>query len=158
MKLRCVFFLVFVLVACTHRGVSFKETAACISLRQYIPSGDGWPEARRRRLVTRYLEQAGFEVRAVVRPFTDGRADTKYRQVDLVAQRVNLTKKARSVKATLALLRSEKLSAGEAFAERQKACDSILLQVLAGAADYSRLELVTAPVCFGLTAQGEAQE
>lgn len=125
---------------------------------QYTPSGDGWSEARRRRLLTRYLEQAGFQVRAVQRPFADGRPDTKYQQVDLLAQRSGIKKSSGGVKATFALLRPEKLSAEKAFAQQQKKCDKILLSVLASAAQYSQLELVTAPVCFGLTAQGEAQE
>jgi hypothetical protein len=61
-------------------------------------------------------------------------------------------------KATLALVLPEERTNSHNFAQRQKECDRHLLSVLQNAEQYRKLELVTAPVCFGLTAQSAAQE
>ncbi|HNJ64707.1 MAG TPA: hypothetical protein PKW28_02360 [Turneriella sp.] len=135
-----------------------SDLAKKITESEYTPSGDGWAEARRRRLVTRYLEARGFQVRAVQRPHDDGRPASKYRQADLVAQRGAVTPEGRRARATLSLLLPEKLPVSSDFVKRQKQCDSVLLSVLEKAAEFSQVELVSSPVCFGLTAQGEAQE
>lgn len=108
--------------------------------------------------MTRYLGQTGFQVDAVQRSFTDGRAASKYRQVDLLARQVTGQQNKKRVKATLVLLRPETLTAATEFMQHQMQCDKILLSVLENARQFARLELVSAPVCFGLTAQGEAQE
>lgn len=106
--------------------------------------------------MTRYLADAGFSVRSVQRKFSDGRSETKYRLVELLADRP--APGSGRVKATLALLLPEGKAIDGDFAKRQARCDSVLLSVLARAAAFSQIELVQSPVCFGLTAQREAQE
>jgi hypothetical protein len=156
--LPCLLLLVVLVFACCGRPMTAQELADWLMRPEYMPSGDGWAEARRRRLVTRYLGQMGFQVRAVQRPYSDGRIATKYRQVDLVASRGEPTAAGAAEKATLALVLPEERTSSHNFAQRQKECDRHLLSVLQNAEQYRRLELVTAPVCFGLTAQSAAQE
>jgi hypothetical protein len=156
--LRFLFLLPFVILACSGKSVSFSDLAKKFNRPEYTPSGDGWAEARRRRLVTRYLEQVGFLVRFVQRPYATRRGESKYRQVDLVASRGDPMAAGAAEKATLALVLPEERTNSHNFAQRQKECDRHLLSVLQNAEQYRKLELVTAPVCFGLTAQSAAQE
>jgi len=134
------------------------DLAQKLAAPEYAPSGDGWAEARRRRLVTRYLGALGFEIRAVQHRYTDGRQGSKYRLVDLFAERGAKRQESRRLRATLALLVPEKLPVSAEFIKRQQECDRLLLSLLEKAAEFSRIELVTAPVCLGLTTQGEAQK
>ncbi|GAB4427625.1 MAG: hypothetical protein OHK0011_09590 [Turneriella sp.] len=158
MTLRFLFLLSSLALACSGKGVSLHDLETYLNRPEYTPSGDGWAEARRRRLVTRYLGQSGFQVRAVQRPYADGRAGTKYRQVDLLAESGQAAGSSTRMKVTLALVLPQKFRDADDLMTRQKQCDRILLSFLRKAAEYRQMELVTAPVCFGLTAQRGAQE
>jgi hypothetical protein len=145
-------------LACKSQGLPFFDLEKKITKPEYTPSGDGWAEARRRRLVTRYLEALGFEVRAVQHRYSDGRKGSKYRLVDLFAERGAERQESRRLRATLALLVPEKLPVSAEFIKRQQECDRVLLSLLKKATEFNQIELVTSPVCLGLTTQHEARK
>lgn len=156
--MRVAFFITLAVLACAGQGNPEDDIASALARTEYFPSGDGWAEARRRRMVTRYLESAGFHVTALQHAPGDGRLESKYRQVSLLAQRSGEQAEKKRTTVTLALLVPETQAAAGDFAARQRACDSVLLALLREQAQFSRVELVTSAVCFGLTAQRAAQK
>lgn len=141
------------LLACSVPQVELDFLQKTFARAEYIATGDGWAEARRRRLLERYLQRSGFAVSAVQQRFHDGRRETKYRQVVLHAERSPRSNLGKKRTVTLALLPPERGAEAVDFALRQRECDQVLFSILAKLSEFHSLDFVSSPSCLGLTAQ-----
>lgn len=148
-ELVCLFWL----LSCAPSQVGLDSLQKNFARAEYIATGDGWAEARRRRLLERYLQQSGFVVSAEQQRFSDNRRESKYRQVVLHAQRPAHGNAGKKLTLTLSLLPPAQGALSADFAARQRECDRSLFSVLSDLAQFTALDFVSSPSCLGLTTQ-----
>ncbi|MCX7633529.1 MAG: hypothetical protein N2Z22_09390 [Turneriella sp.] len=142
---------------CLAREITLETVKYKFGHGEYQPSGDGWAEARRRRLLRRFLEQQGFAVREEQQELPASFGKTKYRRVDLHARRKNKTgPSGKSWHATYVLLLAPDTERA-ALRKRQEECDRRLFAVLDQLASLETIALLATEECLGLTAD-EAQQ
>ena len=112
---------------CGGRAVDLKSLQAHFSKPEYLPSGDGWAEARRRRLLKEHFRRSDISIDEwqVNKP---GAASDKYKLVHLgIAGRG-----ATDLKVTYALQPNETGGVRAVQAGLHQKCDAALFDALSG--------------------------
>lgn len=157
-----------VLPLCTRPVHDLGGLRSLFSRPEYISTGDGWAEARRRRLLASWLQNRGFKTRWESHIIPE-RPNDKYRHTSIFAEigknRSEQSDGARnSCRASLSLIKSDRSMPQQDFSLKQRHCDEVLFRLLAetgaGKSVCSEIEFSMDTVCFAdrLTPQVAEQD
>jgi hypothetical protein len=143
---------------CSSPQYNLAALKKLFSTEPYIPTwggqGDGWPEARRRKLIGHYLDNMGVKYRFRQDPIRSNSAAQKYKRVTIELKGRG-RKPIRST--TLALIPTPPEASRVPLARRQRQCDIILFSDLLNLEQYltefSQIDLAMTDNCIGLTPQ-----
>ena len=107
------------LAACHEQRLTPEKLGQIFSRREYVTSGDGWAEARRRALLKVYLRQSNIPYNEVPQAIID-RPHDKYRITSVIVPPVASRTGGNPFTATLSLSREG----------NQQACDEKLIAVI----------------------------
>lgn len=124
-------FLLLLLLLCNHcarRAIDAAHLKQLFAQPEYLASGDGWAEARRRAALKKYLGENAIPFHETQQP-KPGAANDKYRQVTIVIPGSGESATGDSI-VTLALVPGPTDSWRETIGLRQRQCDAVLFRAI----------------------------
>ncbi len=136
------------------RGASYPtldDIEEAFSRPEFVSQGDGWAEARRRKLIAHWLRLREYAISFDEKPFEDKLIPQKYRNVTLIAEAQSNPKgETKTVTLSLYAMGAKK---GVDLQAEQKKCDKVLFDVLSKIQNFSKVNFLMTESCIGLTAQ-----
>lgn len=148
------FFAILAVFWACGRGASYPtlhDIEEAFSRPEFVSQGDGWAEARRRKLIAHWLRLREYSISFDEKPFEDKLIPQKYRNVTLIAEPVSKPKgETHNVTLSLYAMGAKK---GMDLQVEQKKCDKVLFDVLSRIQNFSKVNFLMTESCIGLTAQ-----